>query len=70
MRRAKPKKLADAAGGLESAKERHQKYHTPQSYRNNPMLSNLFYKPRFIYPNKFARKFRRKGKYYYANTGT
>ena len=64
------KKIADAAGRLESAKERHQKYHTPQSYRNNPMLSNLFYKPRFIYPNKFTRKFRRKGKYYYANTGT
>jgi hypothetical protein len=39
MRRTKPKKLADAAGGLRSAKERHQKYHMPQSYRNNPMLS-------------------------------
>lgn len=59
--RAKGKKLADAAGRLGSAKEN---YHTPQSYKNNPMLSNLFYKP------KFTRKFRRKGKYYYANTGT
>ncbi len=38
------KKLADAAGGLRSAKERHQKYHTPQSYRNNPMLSSFFHK--------------------------
>jgi hypothetical protein len=39
-------------------------------YCNSPMLSNLFYKPRFIYPDKVVRKFRRKGKYYYANAGT
>lgn len=45
MKRKIPiKKIADAAGGLESAKERHQKYHTPQSYINNPMLSSFFHK--------------------------
>ena len=33
MRRTKPKKLADAAGGLRSAK---QNYHFPPSYRNFP----------------------------------
>ncbi len=67
MRRTKPKKLADAAGRLGSAKEN---YHTPQSYRNNPILSNLFCQRRFIYPDKFVRTFRREGKYYYANAGT
>jgi len=33
MRRTKPKKLADAAGRLRSAK---QNYHFPPSYRNFP----------------------------------
>jgi len=46
MRKTKVrKKLADAAGGLESAKEN---YHTPQSYRNNPVRSNLFCQRRYI----------------------
>ena len=54
MRKTKvKKKLADAAGGLESAKERHQKYHTPQSYRNNPVLSNRFYKLRRTHRQRY-----------------
>lgn len=43
---------------------------TPIRYRSNPILSNLFCQRRFIYPDKFVRKFRREGKYYYANAGT
>ncbi len=43
MRRTKPKKLADAAGRLGSAKEN---YRTPESYVNSIRLSSLFYKPR------------------------
>ena len=35
MRRTKPKKLADAAGGLESAK----KHRTPAAYINLPIMS-------------------------------
>lgn len=50
MRQTKPKKVAEAVGRPASAGDN---YRTPLRYRNSPVLSNLFCKPRHAHKRQY-----------------